>query len=822
MTSSSKKLRVVDSDDEDSHSYPSTLFESAKEIKWNSPVKKQKTSSGPRSRASKPVPRRPQRVQGAQGSRDLEDHGRVKGQTEGSVPFCLDLAGHDPTASLMPTISDLNLNQYVDAVNAHTAGFYHLERNLFVVQGFDTGRCITLDTWYHLEYLSIGGTIHSACTCPIGIDDLCIHRIFFSEYQVEHLVEKEAVNKDPTSAIIFSRQLVSEAQGFKTLFSVKSLSSAALRGRPIVSHQGFSSAGGRWNCSKDSGLSCSHIKMAWDVLDAHYQAEGNGGLGEGVDEIPPQVRQIENLGKTKSAAVSHQPVLPPPFASLHTDPLLYPRPIPYQHSTTRQLTLDAQSSCPCPSGRSFWEPQRPVLYRTCQIYTLFQRCPTCPPSRQKYIGPDLRELGLFNYNNSTLVSHQLLDEYTSEYTFMGWQCCRRYQLVGQTFMGEDLFRTVWFAYVSLQALEDDMYCSRCGTHPETIICDGVTLAFGRKHLRSTLHPPTVVSPSSITRSNIRYYPKQQLIVDCTLRKEIRMVLNGPSLDGEHVARSGTVYRELASICDELANLFLDHFGMLAYTNRRAPSLGVEYNYYSISLPPIHQDCVCQSQYSTSSSRSPWIEKRVDEVLNALIVEDPLPNAQEGHDSQQHQSSWQQSGSLYSMPKIRERPYYPHLRNDQQRDKSSKRGDRCGKYFALYGQQCLTGRIMVVWCTHSICYGFHTIAASEGRDDVFSAIDFACALGPYCMLREPEFFADTFFAIDHFHSTGHSKCSAAAFLSEYSNVDPCLVPINSSAAECGNGGLHRIRKSVSYMSQDRAIIFTKVFLSIWNRVRLKQM
>ncbi|KAH6907049.1 hypothetical protein BKA70DRAFT_1372298 [Coprinopsis sp. MPI-PUGE-AT-0042] len=817
----------------------------------------------------------------------------------------------------MPTISDLNLNQYVDAVNAHTAGFYHLERNLFVVQGFDTGRCITLDTWYHLEYLSIGGTIHSACTCPIGIDDLCIHRIFFSEYQVEHLVEKEAVNKDPTSAIIFSRQLVSEAQGFKTLFSVKSLSSAALRGRPIVSHQGFSSAGGRWNCSKDSGLSCSHIKMAWDVLDAHYQAEGNGGLGEGVDEIPPQVRQIENLGKTKSAAVSHQPVLPPPFASLHTDPLLYPRPIPYQHSTTRQLTLDAQSSCPCPSGRSFWEPQRPVLYRTCQIYTLcavydheiqVQRCPTCPPSRQKYIGPDLRELGLFNYNNSTLVSHQLLDEYTSEYTlsetpFSAWvgNVARRYQLVGQTFMGEDLFRTVWFAYVSLQALEDDMYCSRCGTHPETIICDGVTLAFGRKHLRSTLHPPTVVSPSSITRSNIRYYPKQQLIVDCTLRKEIRMVLNGPSLDGlipsgeeegdgsdgdatssssdnlegssalrtldekgrrqarlvrEHVARSGTVYRELASICDELANLFLDHFGMLAYTNRRAVPKEMKTFFAQIAaeesvLQLVNRQALISlreflshpsgsnttlllqipSAYKiVSASRNirpllpvlRWIEKRVDEVLNALIVEDPLPNAQEGHDSQQHQSSWQQSGSLYSMPKIRERPYYPHLRNDQQRDKSSKRGDRCGKYFALYGQQCLTGRIMVVWCTHSICYGFHTIAASEGRDDVFSAIDFACALGPYCMLREPEFFADTFFAIDHFHSTGHSKCSAAAFLSEYSNVDPCLVPINSSAAECGNGGLHRIRKSVSYMSQDRAIIFTKVFLSIWNRVRLKQM
>jgi hypothetical protein len=143
--------------------------------------------------------------------------------------------------------------------------------------------------------------------------------------------------------------------------------------------------------------------------------------------------------------------------------------------------------------------------------------------------------------------------------------------------------------------------------------------------------------------------------------------------------------------------------------------------------------------------------------------------------------------------------------------------------------------MVVWCTHSICYGFHCIPESEGRNDVFSAMvtrwpvapkrvvyDFACALGPYCMLREPSFFGRTFFTIDHFHAAGHTKCSPAAFLSEYANVDPRLVPINSSAGECGNSSLKRIRKSVSYMSQERAIIYTKVFLSVWNRIRLRKL
>lgn len=158
-----------------------------------------------------------------------------------------------------------------------------------------------------------------------------------------------------------------------------------------------------------------------------------------------------------------------------------------------------------------------------------------------------------------------------------------------------------------------------------------------------------------------------------------------------------------------------------------------------------------------------------------------------------------------MPPIRHRPKYPKLDDNEDKDRSGPRGDRCGKYYSEYGEKRLTGGIMVCWCQHSMCYGFHCIPKSEGRNDVFSAMvtrwpvapervvyDFACALGPYCMLREPQFFAKTSFVIDHFHAAGHTKCSPAAFLSEYANTDPKLSAINSSAAECGNGALRRIR------------------------------
>lgn len=143
--------------------------------------------------------------------------------------------------------------------------------------------------------------------------------------------------------------------------------------------------------------------------------------------------------------------------------------------------------------------------------------------------------------------------------------------------------------------------------------------------------------------------------------------------------------------------------------------------------------------------------------------------------------------------------------------------------------------MCAWCTHSICYGFHCIPSGEGRNDVFSAMitrwpkapkrviyDFACALGPYCLVREADFFADTLFVVDDFHAKGHTKCSPAAFLKTHATVDPRLSRINSSAAECGNGGIAHIRKSVSYMTQDRAILYTNVFISIWNWLIIRRM
>jgi hypothetical protein len=206
-------------------------------------------------------------------------------------------------------------------------------------------------------------------------------------------------------------------------------------------------------------------------------------------------------------------------------------------------------------------------------------------------------LGLFNYNNSYVVSHELLDEYTmsfvtSETPFVAW--CRvvahRYTVSGSEFMSDGYFLSIWFDYASLLALDNDMRCLRCGPCPETTVWDGITLAFGKKHLAATLCPPTRTSgEKSIVRSKIKHRPHQQLLASEELRAQLRLALKVPKLEGrshlpshpqhvsdrqvlDHVERIKWVYDELYKLCPELARLFQTGYGAVAYQEgKQAPS-----------------------------------------------------------------------------------------------------------------------------------------------------------------------------------------------------------------------------------------------------------
>jgi hypothetical protein len=247
------------------------------------------------------------------------------------------------------------------------------------------------------------------------------------------------------------------------------------------------------------------------------------------------------------------------------------------------------------------------MTEACETCIELQRCPSCA---RRFIGPETRSLALFNYNNRILLSHELLDEYSSAYTssetpFVAWVTVvsRRYQLrhSPKPFLSEAMFRSIWFSYVRLQHLDSNLLCPECGPIPQDTIWDGITLAFSRKHLLPSLHPPTLSDSQSIQR-NARYHSGQQLVMDVKLRRAVRKVISGRSLilsredvgsendgsenDENHIALSEKAGDELLERIDlipdvcarlrtvnvELGNIFSKYFGITALREGRHPPI----------------------------------------------------------------------------------------------------------------------------------------------------------------------------------------------------------------------------------------------------------
>ncbi|KAF8871836.1 hypothetical protein BD779DRAFT_1453446 [Infundibulicybe gibba] len=816
---------------------------------------------------------------------------------------------------------------FVESVLANECAVYQLSDNLFIVNGWDPRSKMSTAAWYHLQAESVGVELNVVCLCPQAKTDnlRCYHTRFVREYQNERFPSNGTFAPECEDLpILFSRQqaLDGSETGFLNHFSVPSPRQCSLKSRAVVSFEGNDLGDGVWICNcKDTAKNCAHINACRHALQQYVNADPGARDSRVESEAP-----LEYNRKHRNTSVSHLEIPPPHWAAIRGDRYFGP-PIPPMHTEPPAIIhLTSTSSCCCSSPRYLYHPNEPTRQQPCTIYGItgslsttveIQACGLCT---RRFVGPDCRELGLFNFNNRIMFTHDVLNDYTSTYTasetpFASWVTIisRRYAVHESStpFVSEQMFRTVWFAYVKLQCYENDMTCPECGPHPENTIWDGVTLAFNRKHLLSSLQPPTTIHEQAVSRDKTCYITGQQLIPDSKLRKVVRRIIVGKALalsteesnkgdEGEEEEEGegegededdddeskiiDKAYQErmkraelipptcmqLTQINRGLGDIFTTHFGMGPLLDGVVPNEV----YKRLFLQIVAEESVLQmairsaldlldifTQNPTTTNASAlvniptlrdvlkyefrryqrasasmidvceWIVQRGRAVLTKLIVS-PAPERDNG--MLENDTRWETTGCCYGMPQIRFRPKYPRLKHDVRGDVGGKRGAKCSKFYSKYGEQRLTGGIMCVWCTHSVCYGFHCIPRGEGRNDVFSAIitrwpkppkrviyDFACALGPYCMTREPEFFADTLFLIDDFHSKDHTKCSEAAFLKTYCNVDATLSGINSSAGECGNSGITRIRKSVSYMSQDRAIMYTKIFLSIWNRLRIRK-
>jgi hypothetical protein len=94
-------------------------------------------------------------------------------------------------------------------------------------------------------------------------------------------------------------------------------------------------------------------------------------------------------------------------------------------------------------------------------------------------------------------------------------------------------------------------------------------------------------------------------------------------------------------------------------------------------------------------------------------------------------------------------------------------------------------------------------------------DFACQLSEYSLNREPQFFKDTEFFHDVFHSVNHICPYAFKSVSEADKR--CF---NTSAAEQFNSYLVKIKATGRVLRMTRFMLYAQHMIYLWNQDRTK--
>ncbi|KAI0638143.1 hypothetical protein C8Q77DRAFT_412950 [Trametes polyzona] len=768
---------------------------------------------------------------------------------------------------------------------SRVGGVFRLDGGLFVLQDWDIKvSALKLGAYVHLVRLPRGPDIFgTACNCAHWkATNRCLHSAVLDDH-VGELMVFPVIAPSPLPPAVFLHQTP-----FNDVFVYSCISSPGRYEsgkRVIVSYQ----RDGRWHCqSCRYAQSCKHVPHAVEhaalsglVSDTQettaLQLDGANDT-EGTLLVTVGGRDERRVGH-----ISYQRVRAPRWCALPQEDSASVRPPP---DTLTSLPLDALARCACGTTLSS-VPEDCRLHSFPLLSTLFRLthrsdvqvqvlpCPTCNHCR-RLIGPDLGNTGVFNWNNVYLFTHELLNAYTNAYTasetpFSAFCLTMRRQYEdhapGMQFCSDETFVRAWFAFVQLQDLESSMKCPTCGPAPRIVIADGVSLATHASKLTPFVRPPTLTDSSSEVIESISTHKARGL--PAIPQRDIRSIINR-FLDAATSLGMGSASETLPDLvkvqetCPAVASLLV--------LVVKAPSLLLRRSCRELARQIAAPDVVLQlvpyaaigplRDFARTGTAVEWLQALVPalgRLLNAYrAAEQPLPSeipAVAGwladraetvytrlaqHDPApvelRAEEDWRKTGTCYGLPAVRARRLYTRLRydNDPTDVDPEEMGD-CKKFFKAYPRNKLAGGILVLWCTHSICLGFHTIPISEGRNDVFSAIytrfvkapeiivyDFACQLAPYSLVREARYFRQTRFLIDEFHARDHTKCGQACFASNSMQYDERVRSVNTSAAECGNQGLGRIRKSVSYMTYEHAVIYTKTFLDIWNRSITRRM
>ena len=175
--------------------------------------------------------------------------------------------------------------------------------------------------------------------------------------------------------------------------------------------------------------------------------------------------------------------------------------------------------------------------------------------------------------------------------------------------------------------------------------------------------------------------------------------------------------------------------------------------------------------------------------------------------------------------IREMPKYVLMGSSKTKNYDCPPGhEQCRKYYPNVSFGGYSYMFLWFCPMHGHLYGFHIIESGEGRKDVFSSLykyietppkhifyDNACQLNEYCLNREPNFFLDTQFWHDLFHSIGH----ICGFNFRSGRVLG-LEGINTEICEQVNSFLQSIKYTSSHLTQEHFMLFVQFFLYILNK------
>ncbi|KAF8461833.1 hypothetical protein JB92DRAFT_3136976 [Gautieria morchelliformis] len=682
---------------------------------------------------------------------------------------------------------------FVSAISNRGVGVYPVSPTLFLVQGWDPRHTKTMGRWYHLQRAYIGEEIAIACQCPLGPSQ-CFHATWVRSMAdpgpgphgahgavvpiLSLYVSNALTDRRPTGPEVTLVLRDTSCVPHNNMFSVSAGFAGGMKGRAVVTYQGDDTGSGAWEClSHPSNTKCAHIARAQGHLlslpmrdrmgPAHARtSDAFAGPSPTTDpRLPPadpNIQAAEPRGRHETS-VSYQPVPLPLWACLpeeaYNDSVSGPR---LTHPTNMLLGT---------SPRCTWHPDASVSPRKedikCIPSTIYTLTGTIPSVME--------------------MSTPVLTHSPKHLLAAGWVGIRRrYQTRGSVkpFISDDLFRNAWFAYFHLQPWTSPKTCPICGPSPSTTIWDGITLAYSKKHLLPSLQPPTLITPEAPQRPSRRYESAQAPLKDKKMRQDLRGAICRQMSTVRHLETSdtddGIVVPEQpglsmsgAQAAQPAAPVDPALLDLAKRLQQVCPGLATLLEVATIPGPPGSRGPETQaiaqflSQVAIDESVLQLVPPRAHLELGSFLA---APGAG--------------SASLLTIVPAVSYLVSPWI----QRNVPVPRAVLDALAWLLSGSREVWGRVL-------------------GRDTVIAPVkpieppdwqqlvvyDFACALSPYCLTREPAFFANTLFTVDDFHSGGHTKCSQASFLSTYAALDPRLAAVNTSAAECGNGGLDRIRK-----------------------------